>query len=177
MASSTGRFQMYFFVPCLLRDSENEEYPKSNFGSSHWSHAIVLIQYNRQRTTRVLALLATCLSGSLTDYQTDPLVNNCYKSCWRWSVSQFSTYMRLLRHGCQRHIFWNSQTDSQMYTFPNQMNSQVVQIFMESKFQSKLCLLDKDDVKQKTTLFSVQGKSSWFLFFCFPSSVSATQFK
>ena len=26
MASSTGRFQMYFFVPCLLRDSENEEY-------------------------------------------------------------------------------------------------------------------------------------------------------
>ena len=25
MASSTGRFQMYFFVPCLLRDSENEE--------------------------------------------------------------------------------------------------------------------------------------------------------
>ena len=101
-------------------------YPKSNFGSSHWSHAIVLIQYNRQRTTRVLALLATCLSGSLTDYQTDALVNNCYKSCWRWSVSHS-------QHAC----FWNSQTDSQMYTFPNQMNSQVVQIFMKSKFQSK----------------------------------------
>ena len=26
MASSTGRFQMYFFVPCLLRDGENEEF-------------------------------------------------------------------------------------------------------------------------------------------------------
>ena len=25
MASSTGRFPIYFFVPCLLRDSENEE--------------------------------------------------------------------------------------------------------------------------------------------------------
>ena len=25
MASSTGRFQMFFFVPCLLRDSENEK--------------------------------------------------------------------------------------------------------------------------------------------------------
>ena len=105
------------------------------------------------------------------------LVNNCYKSCWRWSVSQFSTCMRLLRHGCQRHSFWNSQTDGQMYTSPNQMNSQVVQIFMESKFQSKLRVLDKDDVKQKTSLFSVQGKTLWFLFFCFPSSVSARQFK
>ena len=152
-------------------------YPKSNLGSSHWSHAIVLIQYNRQRTTRVLALLATCLSGSLTDCQTDALVNNCYNSCWRWTVSQFSTCMRMLRHGCQRHSFWNSQTDSQMYTFPNQMNSQVVQIFKESKFQSKLRILDKDDLKQKTTLFSVQGKSSWFLFCCFLSSVPARQFK
>ena len=56
-------------------------YPKSNLGSSHWSHAIVLIQYNRQRTTRVLALLATCLSGSFTDYQTDALVNT---DRWPW---------------------------------------------------------------------------------------------
>ena len=30
MASSTGRFQMYFFVPCLLRDSENEELTPRN---------------------------------------------------------------------------------------------------------------------------------------------------
>ena len=44
-----------------------------------------------------------------------------YKSGWRWSVSQFSTGMGLLRHGCQRNSFWNSQTNSQMYTFPDQM--------------------------------------------------------
>ena len=25
LASSTGRFPIYFFVPCLLRDNENEE--------------------------------------------------------------------------------------------------------------------------------------------------------
>ena len=102
---------------------------------------------------------------------------NCYKSRWRWSVSQFSTCIRLSRHGCQRHNFWNSQTDSQMHTFLDQMNSQFVQIFMESKFQSKLRVLDKNDVKQKTSLFSVQGKSSWCLFFCFPSSVSTRQFE
>ena len=28
-----------------------------------------------------------------------------YKSCWSWSVSQFSTCMTLLRHGCQRNSF------------------------------------------------------------------------
>ena len=49
-----------------------------------------------------------------------------YKSCWRWSDSQFSTCMNLLRHGCQRNSFWNPQTDSQMYTFPDQMNWQFV---------------------------------------------------
>ena len=43
--------------------------------------------------------------------------------------------------------------------------------------KSKLRVLDKDDAKQKNSLFSVQEKSSWFLFFCFPSSVSARQFK
>ena len=26
MASFTGRFLIYFFVPCLLRDSDNEEF-------------------------------------------------------------------------------------------------------------------------------------------------------
>ena len=30
LASSTGRFQMYFFVPCLLRDGENEELEREN---------------------------------------------------------------------------------------------------------------------------------------------------
>ena len=33
-----------------------------------------------------------------------------------------------------------------------------------SKFQSKLCVPDTDDVKQKTSLFSVQGKSAWYVF-------------
>ena len=36
------------------------------------------------------------------------------------------------------------------------------------------CTEDTDDVKQKTSLFSYQGKSSWLLFFCFTSSVSDT---
>ena len=66
----------------------------------------------------------------------------------------------LLRHGCQRHSFWNSQPDSQMYTFPDQMNWQL----MDSKFQSKLQVLDTDHIKQKTSLFSVQGKSAWYCF-------------
>ena len=51
-----------------------------------------------------------------------------YKSCWSWSVSQFSTCMSLLRHGCQRNSFWKS--DSQMYTIPDQMNWQFVQILI-----------------------------------------------
>ena len=61
-------------------------------------------------------------------------------------------------------VFLNSQTGSQMYTFPDQMNWQFVQILMESKFQSKLRVLDTHDVKQKTSLFSVQGKSAWCVF-------------
>ena len=87
------------------------------------------------------------------------------------SVFQFSTCMSLLRHGCHRHSFMNSQTDSQMYTFPDQMNWQFVQILMDSKFQSKLRVLDTDDVKQKTSLFSVQGKSAWYVFLNFCSFV------
>ena len=75
--------------------------------------------------------------------------------------------MSLLRHGCQRHSFLNSQTDSQMYTFPDQMNWQFVQILMDSKLQSKLRVLDTDDVKQKTSLFSVQGKSGLYVFMVF----------
>ena len=51
-----------------------------------------------------------------------------------------------------------------MYTFPDQMNWQFVQILMDSKFQSKLRVLDTNDVKQKTSLFSVQEKSSWYDF-------------
>ena len=99
-----------------------------------------------------------------------------YKSCWRWSVSQFSTCMRLLRHGCQRHSFGNSQADGQMYIhvhFPwphwsELMNWQFVQI-MASKFRSKLCVLETDDVKQKTSLFSgfFREKSACYCFLVF----------
>ena len=38
---------------------------------------------------------------------------------------------------------------------------------MASQFQSKLSVLDTDDVKQKTSLFSVQGKSGWYVFMVF----------
>ena len=69
-----------------------------------------------------------------------------------------------------------------MYTFPDQMNSQFVQILIYSKFQSKLRVLDTDDVKQKSSLFSVQGKSAWFASWFFVllfymSSVSVAQNK
>ena len=67
--------------------------------------------------------------------------------------------------------FLNSQTDSQIYTFPDQMIQQFVQILIDSKFQSKLRVLDTDDVKQKTSLFSVQGKSAWYVFMIFCSFV------
>ena len=142
-----------------------------------------------------------------------------YRSCWSWSVSQFSTCVTLLLHGCQRNSFWNCQTDSQMYTFSDQINWQFVQILMGSKgaihstkltgnfgpklngsvwsnrksFEKtgppfevvlfsrsdrlefwlngscpkiplKVRVLDTDDLKQKTSLFSVQGKSAWYCF-------------
>ena len=101
-------------------------------------------------------------------------------------VDQFlnrSTCTNLLRQGCQRKSFWYSQSDSQMYTFPDQMKWQFVQILMDSKFHSKLRVLamDKDDVKQKTSLFSVQGNSGWYCFkavgLFFTSSMSVTQNK
>ena len=38
---------------------------------------------------------------------------------------------------------------------------------MDSRFQSKLCVLDTDDVKEKTSLFSVKGKSVWYCFMGF----------
>ena len=51
-----------------------------------------------------------------------------------------------------------------MYTFPDQMNWQFVQVLMDSKFHWKLRVLDTDDGKQKTSLFSVQVKSAWYCF-------------
>ena len=45
----------------------------------------------------------------------------------------------------------------------DQMNSQFVQIFMESKFQSKLRVLDKDDVKQRLLCFLLRGNRQVFV--------------
>ena len=97
-----------------------------------------------------------------------------YKSGWRWSVSQFSTCMSLLRHGCQRNSFWNSQTDSQMYTFPDQFkwidnlsryqwipNSSQNFVYSEHRWR-----------KAKDFFVFCSG-----LFFCFTSSASGTQNK
>ena len=88
-----------------------------------------------------------------------------FNLCWSWSVSQFSTCMSLLKHVCQRHSL-NSQTDSQMYTFLDQVNWQFVQILMASKFESKLRALETDDIKRKTYLFPVHEKSKSALY-CF----------
>ena len=100
-----------------------------------------------------------------------------YKSCWRWPVSQFSIWNRGIDFKIPRLTgsqLWTGSpldqrtvhrlTDRQMYTFPDQRNWQFVQILMYSKFHSKLRVLDTDDVKQKTSLFSVQGKSAWYCF-------------
>ena len=101
--------------------------------------------------------------------------------CWSWSVSQFSTCMTFLRHGCQRNSFWNSQTDSQMYPFHDQMNWQFVQVLMHSKIPLKTSCTGHWWRKAKDFFF-VQGKSAWYCFkadvlFYFTSSVSGTQNK
>ena len=88
------------------------------------------IQSPRHRATRVQPSVVANLKVPNTHARV-----NLYKmSCWRWSVSQFSTFMSMLRHGCHRHSFVNSQTDSQMYLFiDQQMNWKFVQILMDSK--------------------------------------------
>ena len=91
-----------------------------------------------------------------------------YKLCWSWSVSQFSTGMTLLRHGCERNSFFEIPrlTVKLMYTFPDQMNGQFVQILMDSKMPLKTSCTghEKIKLKQKTSLFSVQRKSVWYCF-------------
>ena len=115
--------------------------------------------------------------------QVNLLEISTYKSCWRWPVSQFFNIYELVEtcmaaRGIDFKIprltgsLWTGfaldqrtvhrLTDRQMYTFPDQINWQFVQILMYSKFHSKLLVLDTDDVKQKTSLFSVQGKSAWY---------------
>ena len=92
-----------------------------------------------------------------------------YKSCWSWSVSQFSTCMSLLRHGCQRNSYWNSQTDGQMYTFPDQMSWQFVQILMVPNSTQNFVYFDFFE-----NLLSIVPRLS---FFCSTSSVSGSQNK
>ena len=91
--------------------------------------------------------------------------------------------------GSQRKSFSNSQTDSQMYTFPDQMNWQFVQILMDSQFHSKLRVLDTGDTSLFFVLYflffifcsgsreNLLGIVSRLLFFCFTPSVSGTQNK
>ena len=76
-----------------------------------------------------------------------------YKSCWRWSVSQFSTCMSFWEMVARGIVFLIPRLTSQMHTFLEQMNW--------------LRLLDSDDVKRKTSLFSVPGKSAWYCFMLF----------
>ena len=87
-----------------------------------------------------------------------------YKSCWSWSASQFSTCMTLLRHGCQRNSFSNSQTDSQMYTFPDQMNWQFVQVLMDSKLPLKTSCTGHRWRKAKDFFVFCSGKICLALF-------------
>ena len=115
--------------------------------------------------------LCTCMRNkypSKSEFMTCPHTSWIFKLIRRMlkliTVSQFSTCMTLSRHGCQRNSFGNSQTDSQMYTFSDQMNWQVFQTLMASKFHSKLRVLHRGDVKQKTSLFSAQRKSAWYCF-------------
>ena len=95
-------------------------------------------------------------------------------------AARFVTRTNKEKKGCDS--FLNSQTDSQMNgTFPDQMNWQFVLMLMNSKFQSKLRVLDKDDVRERLLCFlfreNLLSIVSWFLFFCFMSSVSRTQNK
>ena len=72
--------------------------------------------------------------------------------------------MSLLRHGCQRHsLFKFSYWQSNVH-FSDQMSWQFVQICLDSQLQSKLRVLDTDDLKQRCSLFSVQGKSACYCF-------------
>ena len=92
--------------------------------------------------TKVFTFICVHAGETNTHARVNLYEMSIYKSCWSWSVSQFSTCMSLLRHGCQRNSLWNSQTDGQMYTFPDQMNWQFVQILIDSKFHSRLRAVD-----------------------------------
>ena len=63
----------------------------------------------------------------------------------------------------RRIVFEIPQTDSQMYIFPDQLNRQICPVLMDSKFHSKLRVLDTDDVKHYFFVFC-SGKTCLVLF-------------
>ena len=131
----------------------------------------------------------------ITEYAVPSLALNCH--CKKYQIIYESVYSYLCtcmrnNYSCKSEFVWNvhikvmlkvisisilniyklvetwlPETGSQIYIFPNQMNWQFVQILMNSKFQSKLRVLDTDDVfvfcSGKICLVCFHG----FLFFCF----------
>ena len=95
-----------------------------------------------------------------------------YKYCGRWSVFQFSTSMSLLRHGCHRNSFFFKFPDWQSnvhFPWPNELT--ICPDINGFQIPAKLCVLHIDEVKQMTSFFSVQGKSSWYCVMVFCSFV------
>ena len=72
--------------------------------------------------------------------------------------------MTLLRHGCQRNTFWNSQTDCRMYPFPDQMNWQFVQVLMDSKIPHRTSCTGHRWRKAKDFFVFCSGKICLVLF-------------
>ena len=119
---------------------------------------LVSTEFIRVKSTKLFLKEFTviCVHVHAWETNTHARVNlfemSTYNSSWSWSVSQFSTWMNLLRNGFQRNSWWNSQTDSQMHTFRDQINWQCVQILMASKFQSKLRVLRTQMTESKRPL-------------------------
>ena len=72
------------------------------------------------------------------------------------SISVLNMHDLVERHGCERHSFINSQTDSQ--TFFDQMNWRFVQMLMIPNSSQNFVYW---------TLFSAEGKSAWHVFMVF----------
>ena len=81
---------------------------------------------------------------------------NCYKSCWRWSVSQFSTCMRL------KFPDWQSIAH---FPWPNEFT--ICPDIYGVQIPVKPSCTGQRWRKTKTSLFSVEGKSSGFCSFAF----------
>ena len=105
-----------------------------------------------------------------------------YKSCWRWSVSQFSTCMSFLRDGCRRHSFLNSQTDEPNAHFPWANELTICPDMNGSQIPVKTSFTGHRWRKTKDFFVFCSGKICLVLFhafcsFVFMPSVSGTQGK